>query len=77
MFGQFNIMVQNARRNNTESIVRPAADSSVPSSNGHKSESLIAREIRETKEKEEELKRTTEEMWHASRCQCVIDHCNK
>jgi hypothetical protein len=29
----------------------------VASSNGHKSESLIAREIRETKEKEEELKR--------------------
>jgi len=50
------------RHNNTEEILRPSADSltspapvSIP--NGYYSESLIAREIRETKEKEEELKR--------------------
>lgn len=50
-----------ARRNNTDVIIRSAADSAmtspVASLNLFNSESLIAREIRETKEKEEELKR--------------------
>jgi hypothetical protein len=37
--------------------VDSSSDSPVSSTNGHHSESLIAREIRETKEKEDELKR--------------------
>ncbi|UJR25747.1 hypothetical protein I4U23_007097 [Adineta vaga] len=49
------------RRHNTEEIIRPGIVSSRTSpdstSNSHHSESLIAREIRETQEKEEELKR--------------------
>jgi hypothetical protein len=49
------------RRNNTEEIIRPGAAPSKTSPdtipNGSYSESLIAREIRETQEKEEELKR--------------------
>jgi len=52
------------RRNTIEQIVSsttttpdPLVNSSVSLSNGYHSESLIAREIRETKEKEEELKR--------------------
>ncbi|CAF2073273.1 unnamed protein product [Rotaria magnacalcarata] len=49
------------RRNGFDQIVHSTTNSSsnspVLSTNGHSSESLIAREIRETKEKEEELKR--------------------
>jgi len=49
------------RRNNTEEIIRPGATPSKASPdtipNGSYSESLIAREIRETQEKEEELRR--------------------
>lgn len=49
------------RRNNTDQIIRPGVDSLITSPviipNGYYSETLIAREIRETKEKEEELRR--------------------
>ncbi|CAM4769790.1 unnamed protein product [Rotaria magnacalcarata] len=49
------------RRSNTDQITRSGADSLASSPviipNGYYSETLIAREIRETKEKEEELKR--------------------
>ncbi|CAF0972859.1 unnamed protein product [Adineta steineri] len=51
----------NTRRHNTEEIIRPGTapsrTSSESISNGHNSESLIAREIREAQEKEEELRR--------------------
>ncbi|CAF3672862.1 unnamed protein product [Rotaria sordida] len=53
--------VSNTRRNNTDQIIRPGIDSLITSPvsipNGYYSETLIAREIRETKEKEEELRR--------------------
>ncbi|CAF1451694.1 unnamed protein product [Adineta steineri] len=57
-----NALSKAIRRNTTESVVYstttdPSANASMSPTNGYYSETLIAREIRQTKQKEEELKR--------------------